>query len=516
MLGLVQLVTTALAINPASHRLGVCTSSEVAAWASGHVKRQLAFWTAAPYARPLVERYLQMRSNVSHACRLAHTKHKRQRAFCEQQNLAKLVLVQIIDGSMHLHTSHSGDAKGNYVDAFTWNVAAHLLTAFRQMKQRGWAGHDTTFILTSHASMDQFAAGLSEIGPLFIACMRTKGTLVNRAVLLPRPYKIWAVDQLQAEIARAGRPLWNKQLGVAIFRGALSHYGRVALLRRAGCSNLTNIACTLLPGGSLRAPPENWGPSGAKWHIGGPAKWVQTYELDACSPSAKISMVEQQQTYRYVIVPNGVGCADRLRELLASSAVILLQTSDLSEFWQHDLRPYRNYLPVASDFSDLETVIAWAEQRPRMMMAMVARNQEYADKFLTSGPALCYLSVLLAEYGKLFQPSSTLLRGEGGRSVDMGPLTPGADTLPNPLCGKCLENDGRTSPAPSIKRELHSPKKSYIHQNKHEKKTRPRPSWLTHWSARMGRRLQLRRSLGANVSLSRRCPQAGGALIVPE
>ena len=194
--------------------------------------------------------------------------------------------MQVINGTMHVHASRSGDAKGKFMDDFTWNVVAHLLTAFRQLKALGWDGPDTTFILTSHASMDQYAPRLSEIGPIFTSCMRTSGHTVDHAILIPRPYKIWAVDQLHAMIQHAGRPEWDKQLGVAVFRGALSHFGRVPLLQRAGCSNLTDIACTLLPGGSTRAPPNNRGPSGYKWHIGGCAAicttaWL-TCQMAAC------------------------------------------------------------------------------------------------------------------------------------------------------------------------------------------------------------------------------------------
>jgi hypothetical protein len=84
-----RLATSAALGDPASH--GVCGSPQVAAWAASHAKRQIAFWDAAPHGKPLVDYYLQMRSNVSQACNLAHPNNKIQREFCVRVNLAKLV-----------------------------------------------------------------------------------------------------------------------------------------------------------------------------------------------------------------------------------------------------------------------------------------------------------------------------------------------------------------------------------------------------------------------------------------
>ena len=361
----------------------VCPSAEIVQWATRHVKATLRFWeegrTDRANAPDVPTRYAALLSNVG------------------KFNLQKLVLVQLIDGVMHLHTA-------SWCDSFTANVVSWLHAALRQMTRLGWKADGMSFIISSHASMDSYPNGTSRAFPIMTACMRTHGAQPDHGILMPRTYKIYAADKPLSSLGRYNNWTWEQKQPVAVFRGALSAYGRVRLLQHANRSKLTNIACTLLPKGAESASVRG------KWHAGGPELWMSQHHLPACSRANKINM-EAQQQYRYLIVPNGVGCADRLKQLLSSSSVVLLQDSELCEFWQHDLKPYRNYVPVDRDFANLESQIEWAEARPAQMKAIIQRNQLYASKFLTSRPQLCYLAILLARYAALFDPGSTPYAG---------------------------------------------------------------------------------------------------------
>jgi hypothetical protein len=112
--------------------------------------------------------------------------------------------------------------------------------------------------------------------------------------------------------------------------------------------------------------------------------------------------MEEQQRYRYMVAVDGVGCPDRLSELFASSTVVLLSDTDHGQYWQRDLKPYENYLPVAANFSDLASQVAWAERHPHLMKKMLIRNSEYASTFLTSSSQMCYLAVLLDRFSQMF------------------------------------------------------------------------------------------------------------------
>ena len=76
----------------------VCPSAEIVQWATRHVKATLRFWeegrTDRANAPDVPTRYAALLSNVG------------------KFNLQKLVLVQLIDGVMHLHTA-------SWCDSFT-------------------------------------------------------------------------------------------------------------------------------------------------------------------------------------------------------------------------------------------------------------------------------------------------------------------------------------------------------------------------------------------------------------
>ena len=377
----------------------ICPSRELEAWASVHADRSLRFW--ADKHPDVAAQYFRLLPTVG-------------------VNRQKLVLVHLINGQVVSHMSNGSHGKR---DGFTENVRVSLLNALRRMQRAGWVAPNTSFILSSHAAMDQYPPRFAEHVPIFTACMRTHGQCPDRGILLPRPYKIFANDRPLRQAPSLGNVSWSQKRGVAIFRGALSSFARVPLLLRAARSVRADIACTLLPEGFVQPLDLELAKTGGvpaashkaqaqptsgdaclvqrQWQPNGPRRWSLAYALPHCTKNNRISMA-QQQLFRYLIVPNGVGCADRLKQLLSSSSVVLLQKSELSEFWQRDIQPYRHYLPVASNFANLEAQIAWAEQRPHRMEAMVARNNAYAAKYLISKAQLCYIAVLLEKYAALF------------------------------------------------------------------------------------------------------------------
>jgi len=386
----------------------ICLSRELEAWASVHANKSLRFWADkrpdTVYAANIPAHYFQMLPRVG-------------------VNRQKLVLMRLINGQVVSHMSNGSHGKR---DAFTDNVVKSLVAALRRIQRAGWVAPNTSFVLSSHAAMDQYPPRLAEHVPIFTACMRTHGQCPDRGILLPRPYKIFANDKPLRQDPGLRNVSWSQKRGLAIFRGALSSFMRVPLLLRAARSIRADIACTLLPQGFVRPldlelammgglpaashKAETQPTSGdaclveRQWQPNGPERWSQAFALPNCTKNNRISMA-QQQLFRYLIVPNGVGCADRLKQLLSSSSIVLLQDSELSEFWQRDIQPYRHYLPVAPDFANLESQIEWAEQRPHEMRAMVARNNAYAAKYLTSRAQLCYIAVLLEKYAALFPPS---------------------------------------------------------------------------------------------------------------
>ena len=66
--------------------------------------------------------------------------------------------------------------------------------------------------------------------------------------------------------------------------------------------------------------------------------------------------------YKYQVSVDGTVAAYRLPYLLAGDSVVLKQNSPYYEFFYKQLQPYKHYIPVKADLSDLLDRIQWAKE----------------------------------------------------------------------------------------------------------------------------------------------------------
>ena len=200
---------------------------DVQAWATRHVDLSLKYWEANATRHDVVASYVAALSMLG----------------ASTPNADKLALVQLTGEEMRVHSGPRGP------DDFMQNVLAYLASAFRSLRTKGWATNDMFFIISSHDSMNQYPPRFSQSFPIFTGCMRTRGKCADSGIMLPWTYKIFDGDQPMSSSA-TGQLSWERKRGVAIFRGALSGPSRLPLFARARLSNVTDIACTLLPDGA--------------------------------------------------------------------------------------------------------------------------------------------------------------------------------------------------------------------------------------------------------------------------
>src|SRR5262249_18443715 len=79
---------------------------------------------------------------------------------------------------------------------------------------------------------------------------------------------------------------------------------------------------------------------------------------------AFLSLVEQAERYRFFIDVDGTGWSGRFKLLLHSGRVVLKQRSELYDYFMPDIEPFRHYVPVAPDMSDLVERIEWLKANP--------------------------------------------------------------------------------------------------------------------------------------------------------
>ncbi len=110
------------------------------------------------------------------------------------------------------------------------------------------------------------------------------------------------------------------------------------------------------------------------------------------------TMEEQVATYRYLIDVEGAGYSGRLKLQLHSKRVVLLQERPWREWFFADIEPFRHYVPVARDLSDLVERIEWLHDNPKREAEIAEEAQRFAQTHLTRSAAVATWARLLENH----------------------------------------------------------------------------------------------------------------------
>lgn len=280
-------------------------------------------------------------------------------------------------------------------DDFTKNCAAHLLQTLKIL-QTVVALPNVHFVFSSLAALDQ-AANLQSNStvPIFTACSSDSPGF--KKLFFPRVTSVLSPRRLYEELSE-----FTRKEQKLFFRGALSGPEREVLFKKYQDVDFpaVDVALTSVPEG---APCDN---TRKAWCTGIPAKWVSRSGL-LVNATALVPLEESLARYRYILSVDGVGCADRVPILLSSANLVFIVASDFHEFWYADLVPFRHYIPVKKDLSDLLDVIKWAnDQKEETLLDIVASANKYVRTFLSTEAMKCYYVHVLQKYARLLRHSA--------------------------------------------------------------------------------------------------------------
>ncbi|MEP9388074.1 glycosyl transferase family 90 [Mesorhizobium sp. KR9-304] len=114
--------------------------------------------------------------------------------------------------------------------------------------------------------------------------------------------------------------------------------------------------------------------------------------------SHMMTMEEQVRLYRYLIDVEGYGYSGRLKMLLHSGRVVLVQDRPYRDFFFDGIEPYRHYVPVARDCSDLAERIEWLRANPSRAAEIAAEARRFAAARLTRKAAIESWAALLERH----------------------------------------------------------------------------------------------------------------------
>lgn len=224
-------------------------------------------------------------------------------------------------------------------------------------------GRPFAAIVSTNAFLEQIPASGSV--PLWNSCMTDESA--NFHFRIPRPYKIFSrhpkIDHSLLPSSRERK---------AVFRGSLSSYDRAQ--RSFNASSSWRDACiTKVPS---EAPCEY---QRSRWCPGAPARWVTQFNIPTCH---RLSLSEQIRRFKFVLSVDGVGCADRLDDLLHRGACIIKQQSPFKEYWYNILEPGRHYVDVNRALKDIDQTIL-DETTTGNCTRMSAAAIDFAQQYLT-------------------------------------------------------------------------------------------------------------------------------------
>lgn len=131
-------------------------------------------------------------------------------------------------------------------------------------------------------------------------------------------------------------------------------------------------------------------------------QWWDEKELTRVNLMDKtvISHKEQCEKYRIIIVVDGNGPpASRLKDLLSMcNSVILLQETDMKEFYMFGLTPFVHYIPLSQGFEDLKQKINWINSNPEKAISVIKNARSYANRYFNDISVSCFSFLSMEAY----------------------------------------------------------------------------------------------------------------------
>lgn len=305
---------------------------------------------------------------------------------------------------VHITSEKEVVIQSSTIDAFTANYVTHFVGVLEAaLSKIDSALSSLTFIVTSTAFAEQVGRAelfITKNVALFSSCMQAQ-TAESYGVFIPRPYpaREWMTQDNRLEKQSDTRKK------TAVFRGALSSIDRALLLKkvqglRSFEKQWLDVNITKVPEGAPCAHNRQI------WCHDAPSTWIKTMNLAV--GGQHMSMKTQVKEYSSIVSVDGVGCADRLKILLSSQSVVFIQNSPMKEFWYSDLRPWKHFVPVRRDFSDLiERVSSLYRNHlfirdEEVRIKITNSASEYIRQYVLHNESNSeYMRLLLQQYGKL-------------------------------------------------------------------------------------------------------------------
>jgi len=180
---------------------------------------------------------------------------------------------------------------------------------------------------------------------------------------------------------------WVNKKEIAIFRGCATGCGITSETNpRLKIVDLSKEYPDLLDAGIVdyNAKP--------KKYKGGP---LQVIDKSKYKLSNKITNAEKSK-HKYIVCIDGSVVAFRLGFELCMNSVVLLGDSDYEVWYSKWLRPFKEFVPVKADLSDLIEKIQWCKDNDKECQKIAKCARKFYDKYLSKEGMFDYMQDMLS------------------------------------------------------------------------------------------------------------------------
>lgn len=190
---------------------------------------------------------------------------------------------------------------------------------------------------------------------------------------------------------------WDSKIPTAVFRGGSTGCGvtietnpRLKLAYISATTPRDNMGIAYLDAGITKW---NLRPRKVKGE-----KYLKTIEIGDL-PFDKVEFLSpvQQSNYKYIVNVDGHVSAFRLSLELNMGCVILMVESKWKMWYKDLLIPYKHYVPVKSDLSDIIDQIKWCRNNDKKCQEIVKNAEEFFNRYLQRNGILDYMQKTLVD-----------------------------------------------------------------------------------------------------------------------
>jgi hypothetical protein len=294
-----------------------------------------------------------------------------------------------------------------------WHKGSRINPLVEIIKKYSDELNDFKIVLTVYD--EQHSSGNKEYdkvfysGPVFTVNYNKENVLNygENFILIPDSYVLNKADYNKkiSEVSKANNiDNFDSKIDKALFRGGANpgHWTKVNINTINDHPRLKIWLLSHLFPNDLDAKLVGGLPS-AKSHNSAEAKIGQLYQdLMGDQNSAYVDLKEQLN-YKYLISLDGYGSSWSRPETYAFSDSLLLYQTKWVQWFQPSLQPFKHYLPLKDDLSDLLERIQWAKNHPEEVKEIIKNQNEVANKCLTAKKTEEQLLYILKKYGTLYK-----------------------------------------------------------------------------------------------------------------